>query len=168
VPGAQVSMLVQGAPLAVVPTDPVWMQPFLRWSAGGALERAGSQDNPLIVEMLALAGLPHQHDETPWCSAAMNAAMYESGLRGTGRANARSWEAWGEKLAKPRIGCVAVLWRDTPSSGHGHVALWLGDVPGSQMVLLGGNQANAVSVQLYPRGRLLSYRWPDDGCLVGA
>jgi uncharacterized protein (TIGR02594 family) len=157
-----------GAPLTSVPREPVWLDSFVRWAGMGVLERPGVADHPLILEMHAGVGLPNAHDETPWCSSSMNAAMLEAGLKGTGRANARSWEAWGAHLAKPRFGCVAVLWRESVHSGHGHVAVWLGEVAGSQMVLLGGNQSDAVRVALYPRNRLLSYRWPDAGSLRGA
>ncbi|HMI94486.1 MAG TPA: TIGR02594 family protein [Polyangiales bacterium] len=148
-----------------MPQSPLWLASLGRWMDAGVLERAGSADHPLIVEMIKRVGLAARHDETPWCSAAMNAAVEESGLSGTRRANARSWEAWGERLAEPRFGCIAVLWRGTPNSGQGHVACWLGEVPGGQMALLGGNQHNRVGVSLYPRARLLSFRWPDEECL---
>lgn len=159
------TLILDAPSLVEVPQTALWLQSMLRWSELGVLERRGNADHPLIVEMLERVGHPHEHDETPWCSAAMNAAMDEAGLGGTGRANARSWEAWGERLARPRFGCITVLWRDTPSSGHGHVACWVGDLPGGQMLLWGGNQHNRACIAPYPHGRLLSFRWPDQSCL---
>lgn len=159
-------MLIRdAAPLLAVPDRPLWLDSFVRWASMGVLERSGPDlDHPIILEMLQRVGLSGRHDETPWCSAAMNAAMDECGIGGTGSAKARSWEDWGERLAKPRFGCVAVLWRESERGPFGHVACWLGDVAGgAQQVLLGGNQSNAVSVALYPRHRVLSYRWPDAG-----
>lgn len=160
-------MIRDAAPLLAVPDQPLWLDSFVRWASMGVLERPGpTADHPLIVEMLRRVGLPGQHDETPWCSAAMNAAMDECGVGGTGRATARSWEAWGQRLQRPRFGCIAVLWREREHGPHGHVACWLGDVAGgAQQVLLGGNQSNAVCVSLYPRHRVLSYRWPDASCV---
>lgn len=150
-------------PLAAAPTEPLWLASFVRWAAMGVLERPGPDaDHPLIVEMLRRVRQPNQHDETPWCSAAMNAAMDECGIGGTGSAAARSWEDWGQRLPKPRFGCVAVLWREKEQGPYGHVACWLGEVAGgAQMVLLGGNQGDRVGVALYPRHRVLSHRWPD-------
>jgi uncharacterized protein (TIGR02594 family) len=158
-------------PLIAVPTRPLWLDSFARWKDMGVLERAGTADHPLIVELLALAGMPTelQHDSTAWCGSSMNGAMLEAGMRGPrGPAKARNWEEWGAHLDKPRYGCVAVLWRDSLASGLGHVACWLDDAPGDNMLLLGGNQGDRVHVAQYPRNRLLSFRWPDESCLIGA
>jgi hypothetical protein len=55
---------------------------------------------------------------------------------------------------------VAVLQRGADSS-QGHVAFWIG-AKGDRVLLLGGNQGNAVSVAAYPVFRVLGYRWPVD------
>lgn len=158
-------MIRDAEPLLAVPELPLWVDSFVRWASIGVLERPGpNADHPLIVEMLRRVGLPPhaQHDETAWCSAAMNAAMDECGIGGTGSSMARSWESWGARLQRPRFGCLAVLWRDREFGKFGHVACWLGEVAGgAQQVLLGGNQSDQVGVALYPRHRVLSYRWPD-------
>lgn len=159
-------MIRDAAPLLSVPEQPLWIDSFVRWASLGVLERAGAADHPLIVEMLQRVGLPGQHDETAWCSAAMNAAMDECGISGTGSAKARSWESWGKRLERPRFGCVVVLWREREFGPFGHVACWLGEVAGgAQQVLLGGNQNDRVGVALYPRHRVLSYRWPDNSVI---
>jgi uncharacterized protein (TIGR02594 family) len=162
------ALLLIPPPLLAVPDRAVWLDVLDHWSELGVLEQPGpNHDHPLIVELLRRVHVPAGmlHDETAWCSAGMNGAMDASGLRGTGSAAARSWEHWGVRLQEPRIGCVAVLWRGAPSSGTGHVAAWLGDI-GHQMVLRGCNQNNRACLALYPRDRLLSYRWPDESCLV--
>lgn len=84
--------------------------------------------------------------------------MAQANIKGTGRANARSWLKWeGKPVGGPVYGCVVVLSRP-PKPGHGHVA-WVGEDATNPM-LLGGNQGNAVSLRRYPRGRILDFRWP--------
>lgn len=100
-------------------------------------------------------------DETPWCAAFANAMLAEAGIRGTDRANARSFERWGEAVADPREGDIVVFWRTDPSSWKGHVGFFVrfevrGDRSG--VVVVGGNQSNAVSEAWYPISRLLAFR----------
>lgn len=164
------SLLLIPPPLQRVPDRAVWLDVLAHWADLGVLEQPGpKRDHPLIVELLRRCHVAPAllHDETAWCSAGMNGAMDASGLRGTGSAAARSWEHYGTRLQEPRYGALAALWRDSPSSPHGHIAAWLGDI-GNQMVLFGGNQHNRAGVALYPRARLLSFRWPDETCLIKA
>jgi lysozyme family protein len=70
----------------------------------------------------------------------------------------RSYLAWGEPLAQPRTGAIAVLSRGADPS-LGHVGFLIG-LTSSDAILLGGNQADAVSVAAFPRSRLLDLRWP--------
>lgn len=134
------------------------MQLVLKIAASrlGTREQAGLKDNPWIVALLAAVGLRNEHDETAWCSAFMNWVMRQAGLQGTGSAAARSWLAWGVPLAVPVVGCVVVFKRD-PNPAQGHVALFLADL-GDTLLVLGGNQGNAVSVAEYPKERMLGYR----------
>jgi uncharacterized protein (TIGR02594 family) len=144
-----------------VPADPSWLT--VARGELGVREVAGKADNPRIEEYLRTVTRLHDPaDETPWCSAFVNWCVEHSGLVGTGRANARSWLRWGLPIATPRIGCVVVLWRQARASTKGHVAFLVGRGPGPVLQLLGGNQANAVSVRAYPRSRVLGYRWPND------
>lgn len=71
---------------------------------------------------------------------------------------ARSYLKWGEALAEPRVGAIAVFSRGS-NPAEGHVGFWLGETEDS-IVLLGGNQGNAVSVARYAKARLLGLRWP--------
>ncbi|WP_296205062.1 glycosyl hydrolase 108 family protein, partial [uncultured Hyphomicrobium sp.] len=74
---------------------------------------------------------------------------------------ARSYLAWGEALAEPRMGAVAVFSRGSDPA-LGHVGFWLGESDGD-VVLLGGNQGNQVSVVRYSKERLIGLRWPHAG-----
>jgi uncharacterized protein (TIGR02594 family) len=135
-----------------------WMA-FAFGEVGQHEVKGTSANNPRIQEYLAAASLPHDPDETPWCSAFVNWCMKQAGIQGTGRANARSWLSWGPCLAKPTYGAVTILWRDKRNGAKGHVAFYTGERQGS-LVLLGGNQDNQVKIKDYGSGRLLGYRWP--------
>jgi uncharacterized protein (TIGR02594 family) len=133
---------------------PPWM-PFALAHLGEK-EIPGTQDNVHVVEWLKGTGILHPDDETPWCSAFVNACMREAGVVGTGKANARSWLHWGRELAAPEFGCVAVFSRP-PSPANGHVAFYVGETK-TTIWVIGGNQNNRVCFAEYPRARLLSYR----------
>lgn len=128
----------------------------------GVAEIRGAQDHPRIMQYFKTVRGNWQHDEVPWCSAAVNCWVTEAGVKGTGRANARSWSDWGNSLTSPIVGCVVVLWREDPRSAKGHVGFYAGVDPSdpNRFMLLGGNQGNRVSVKSYPKNRVLSYRWP--------
>ncbi|MDQ8697259.1 TIGR02594 family protein [Hyphomicrobium sp. LHD-15] len=93
-----------------------------------------------------------------WCDAFCGACLERAGLRATRSLMARSYLKWGEAIAEPRIGAIAVFSRGT-NPAEGHVGFWLGETEDS-IVLLGGNQGNAVSVARYAKARLLGLRWP--------
>jgi uncharacterized protein (TIGR02594 family) len=132
------------------------------WRALGETERAGTRENPRIVAFFRDVGHPDVvRDEVAWCAAYVGACLERSGISSTRSLLARSYLKWGTALTEPRIGAIAVLSRGS-DAGKGHVGFWLGETDDS-VVLLGGNQKNAVSVARYPKGRLLALRWPDAG-----
>jgi len=132
------------------------------WRAFGETERAGTRENPRIVAFFRDVGHPEVvRDEVAWCAAYVGACLERTGIPSTRSLLARSYLKWGAALAEPRIGAIAVLSRGS-DPGKGHVGFWLGETDDS-VVLLGGNQRNAVSVARYPKSRLLALRWPDAG-----
>lgn len=102
-------------------------------------------------------------EEVPWCSAFVNWCIEQSELGGTKSARAVSWLKWGRTLAKPRLGCIVVLWRSA-NPEEGHVGFYWGE-EGDRILLLGGNQQNAVNIQRYARSKVRNqgYRWPEEG-----
>ena len=129
----------------------------------GQREVTGSGDNPRIVEYHRSTRLDldlAQHDETHWCSSFANWCVERSGYAGTDSAAAVSWLSWGKPLKKPRRGCITVLSR---KGGH-HVGFFVrSDRPSAesaQLLLLGGNQGDAVSIDSYDLGRVIGYRVP--------
>ncbi len=130
------------------------------WREFGQAERPGARANPRIVALFRDAGHPKvARDEVAWCAAYVGACLERAGIPSTRSLMARSYLSWGERLTEPRVGAVAVFSRGR-SVALGHVGFWLGEA-GSDVVLLGGNQGNAVSVVRYPRSRLLDLRWPE-------
>ncbi len=95
--------------------------------------------------------------EFAWCDAFAGAMLERSGTRATGSLRARSYLAWGSSIDVPRLGAIAVLSRGTDPA-LGHVGFLVGETDAG-LVLLGGNQSNAVTVAAFERSRLLSLRW---------
>ena len=117
------------------------------------------ESNPRITAYHAGTNIQGYDDKASWCSSFVNWVLAQSGIKGTGSALARSWLDWGEPLEAPLPGCIAVLWRDDPTSWKGHVGFWLREDT-AEVHLLGGNQLEAVREHTYPRLCVLGYRWP--------
>lgn len=137
----------------------------------GVAESPGSLTTPRINEYFraAIHSEPEEGDELPWCSAFANWVMETSGFEGTHHLAARSWETWGDRLADPRAGAVAVFSRSDPANPRaGHVAFLVEPPRNGEVQVLGGNQGNRVCKSSYPidgvkdgtRYKLLSLRWP--------
>lgn len=96
-------------------------------------------------------------DEVPWCAAFVGAMLEQAGIRSTRFESAKSYLDWGVKLTGPVYGCVVVFARD----GGGHVGFVTAVTPDGRLAVLGGNQANMVSVAGFATDRVVGYRWPD-------
>jgi uncharacterized protein (TIGR02594 family) len=139
---------------------PAWYRLARREMKDGTEEIPGATEhNPRILEYHASVTGGFDENEIPWCSSFVNWCMEQSDIKGTDSAKARSWEKWGKKLSKPKRGAVAVFWRESKSSGKGHVGFFV-EENSTHVSVLGGNQGDRVSVDKYPKARLLSYRWP--------
>lgn len=137
----------------------------------GVLEIPGPKDEERIVLYHTFTTLKAQDDETSWCAAFVNyceaqANGYETGeewiaahLHGAGQANARSLLRYGQAADKPKVGDIVVYWRESKTSWKGHVGYVFAPDDGFGNVLtLGGNQGNRVSIKPYPQSRVLGYR----------
>lgn len=122
----------------------------------GQKEIPGNKDNPRIQEYLKEGGLPNYHDETPWCASFVNWCLNQIGIKGTGKANARSFENWGNPTKEYVKGAIVVLSRTSdPSLGHvGFLADW----DSTSITLLGGNQSDKVCYSKFPKTRIVSMR----------
>jgi uncharacterized protein (TIGR02594 family) len=117
------------------------------------------RSNPRITAYHANTSIAGYDDKASWCSSFVHWCLAQAGVAGTGSALARSWLDWGEPLAEPRPGCIAVLWRESPDSWKGHVGFYLRH-DAAQVWLLGGNQLGRVCENAYPLACVLAYRWP--------
>lgn len=123
----------------------------------GEREVPGAQHNPLIVtwwKAIWRGGI--KDDETAWCSAFVGACFETNGIKSTRFEGASSWLKWGRPLLRPEYGCVVVFIRP----GGYHVGFVVGQTPGGHLLVLGGNQGNAVCIQAFSRLAVVGYRWP--------
>ena len=126
------------------------------------------RDDAEILRFFKEAGHPEVHSsEEAWCAAFTGAMLSRAGCKPSGSLMARSYEGYGESLNSPCVGCIAVLWRGSPHSSLGHVGFVV-EAGGDFIKLLGGNQgaAGVVSIETFPKDRVLSYRWPKTGVLA--
>jgi uncharacterized protein (TIGR02594 family) len=139
--------------------QPRWLA--TAWAELGQREVEGASDNARIRAFFRDVGQPVSlHDEVAWCAAFVGACIERAGLASTRSLMARSYLRWGAALSEGRFGAVAVLSRGSDPSA-GHVGFLLGETAG-HVVLLGGNQGDAVSVAAFPKTRLLGFRWPQE------
>jgi uncharacterized protein (TIGR02594 family) len=143
---------------------------------GQVVELPGEDHSPFIQWCHESCGFgPNTPDEVPWCSSFLNRIAWMLRCPRSKSAMARSWLEVGEPVTnEPVIGWdVVVLQRgggDQPGpdvlDAPGHVGLFAGfnsftDRGGNarnQILVLGGNQSNAVSIRPYPLERVLGVR----------
>lgn len=119
-----------------------------------------TKHDPRVMEYHGSVGGNINTDETPWCSSFVNWVMKKAGKGGTNSAMAISWKKYGEKLDRPAYGAIAVIDWDGPGPGwKGHVGFVVGK-KGNSILMLGGNQANAVNVKSFPKSKIVAYVVP--------
>lgn len=136
-------------------TEPKWILEARRYI--GEREIKGKEHNPLILQMwkdIKRGGI--KDDETPWCAAFVGAVLERVQIKSTRFESAKSYLGWGEPLLKPAYGCVVVFNRD----GGGHVGFVVGQTTTGDLLVLGGNQNDAINIRSFPRSRAVGYRWP--------
>lgn len=129
----------------------------------GVKERRGKKHHTAILRYLAtttLGNWARSRDETPWCSAFVNACELKGGHPGTGSALASSWRTYGQKVELDdfELGDILVIKhkrgrdRSTGSRRGFHVGYpyrftrrWV--------LMLGGNQSDAVNFKRFSRRR---------------
>lgn len=93
----------------------------------------------------------------PWCGAFMAGVFRKVGISLPARyASAAGWLEWGTRLDTPTRGCVVVFSRQ----GGGHVGIVVGRDQRDRLIVLGGNQGDAVTEAPFDRSRVTGFRWP--------
>jgi uncharacterized protein (TIGR02594 family) len=135
----------------------------------GVRETAGTASNPLVLAMLRLDQSWPTEDAVPWCSAFLNFVCWLLRVPRSKSLAARSWLQVGKVVAiadaVPGFD-VVVLQRGSGKQpgpdviqAPGHVGFYAGLSEDKQHVLLlGGNQGDAVSVAQFPIARVLGIR----------
>ena len=123
----------------------------------GTKEIPGAKHEPKILQWwkaIKRGGI--KTDEVPWCAAFVGGCLEAVGIVSSRFESAKSYTAWGRKLMSPLPGCVVVFERN----GGGHVAFLLGQDKSGNLVCIGGNQGNAVTVAPFAKLRAIGYFWP--------
>ena len=123
----------------------------------GMAEIPGKQHNPTIQNWLRTLKAWWADDETPWCGTFVahccrtaNRDIPKDWFR------ALAWAEAGERLTAPAYGCIAVFSR----TGGGHVGFVVGRDRAGNLMILGGNQGNKVSIAKFSKDRVVAYVWP--------
>ena len=86
----------------------------------------------------------------------MNACLERAGIRSARSDSSRSYLAFGDALKDPAYGCIVTFSR----TGGGHVGFVVGKTESGQLMVLGGNQSDAVNIKAFGTDRVTGYRWP--------
>ena len=92
-------------------------------------------------------------DKTPWCAAFVNYCLEVSGVGGTNNATAYSFKSWGVSSFNPQFGVIAIM-------NYSHVGFVIGQNKDGRIVILGGNQNNAINLSPNAMNNVLKYVYP--------
>ncbi len=132
----------------------------------GIKETAGASSNPAVLAMLRLDNASIQDDQTPWCSAFVNYIAWLLRLPRSKSLAARSWLLVGTPVTHIEDAIVGfdvvILNRGGAQDASviaapGHVGFFAG-MEGREVLLLAGNQGDAVSLGRFDQDRILGIR----------
>jgi uncharacterized protein (TIGR02594 family) len=138
---------------------PLWLQAGLKLI--GVKETLGVRDNSTIIDWAKDEGgsiaRTYTHDSIPWCALFANHCLTKAGLKGTESLWALDFAGqWPSvKLLGPAVGAFAPMLRD----GGGHIGIVVGKDQHGNIMLLGGNQSDAVNIKPFAKGRLNKGLW---------
>ena len=156
------SNLAETAPTAAKEIQrPLWLQAGMSYI--GTKEVPGAKDSKVIIDWAKDEGgdiaQEYTHDSIPWCALFANMALTKASLKGTETLWALDFAGnWPSvKLTGPAVGAFAPMLR----SGGGHIGIVVGQDQHSNIMLLGGNQSDAVNIKPFTRSRLnKGFWWP--------
>ena len=94
---------------------------------------------------------------TLWCATFMKFVLERSGYSGTGSDAAKSFASYGQRIAGPQVGAIAVM---TRGKNGGHVGIVSGFDGSGNPIIISGNHGHRVGEGVYPRGRIYAYVLP--------
>lgn len=131
----------------------------------GVKEVKGLSNNPIIMDMARNIGVSdiYTADETAWCALFINHLIRLSGkplldTKGDkyNLLRAKALITWGYSvpLSQAKLGDVVIINRD----GGGHVFLLIAFTKSGNLIGLGGNQSNMVSIAEFDKDRVIAVR----------
>lgn len=144
-------------------TDPSWLTIAKKYL--GEKEIKGPHHNPHILRWAKSLATGISDDEVPWCGTYVGGVLREDGRAIVANpASARAWEKVKVRLDRPAVGAIVVFWREKPTGWKGHVGFVVGRDRAGNIMVLGGNQGDTVSIKPYartgPNSRVVGYFWP--------
>ena len=142
-------------------SDPNWL--MIARSYIGLAEIPGKEHSPTIAGWLTGLKAWWRDDETPWCGVFVAECMRASAIELPKHwYRAKGWLDWGVPIAVPIVGCVVVYER----KGGGHVGIVVGKDQRGNLMTLGGNQGNKVSIMPFALERAIGFRFPQESLPV--
>ncbi len=142
---------------------PLWLEAGIKLL--GTKEGAGALDNPVVIDWAKEEGgdiaKEYTHDSIPWCALFANHILTHVGLKGTETLWALDFAGkWPSvQLPGPAVGAFAPMVR----SGGGHITVVTGKDQRGNIMGLGGNQSDAVTIAPFAVSRLnKGFWWPKD------
>lgn len=123
----------------------------------GTEEIQGEKNEPRVLKWWKLIRMNYTSDEIAWCAAYVGGVLEEIEIASTRSAWALDYKHWGQ-ACDLTFGAIAVFRRES----GGHVGFVMGADARGNLMILGGNQGNAVNIAPYPRANLVATRWPKD------
>lgn len=122
----------------------------------GEKEAPGTTRNGFISQMIDKWFRRGADDsDTAWCAIWLSEMVQRSGgTPPTASFRAKNWAIWGTETA-PETGSIAVLKRG-PNAFH--VTVVVRQLPNGDLVCLGGNQKDSVSIATYPKAAIYAIR----------
>lgn len=140
---------------AAVIIEPQWLTEARRHE--GVTEIKGPKHNGTILGWLSSLRAWWKEDETPWCGVFVANCINVCGVPLPKYwMRAKDWLGRGVSVAAPCVGAVVVFTRD----GGGHVGFVVGKDARGNLMVLGGNQGDAVNIKPFAVSRAAGYRWP--------
>jgi uncharacterized protein (TIGR02594 family) len=142
------------------------ISPWLTWliKNQGQKEITGPKHNPWIVDLFKHTSYKTNKDETPWCAACINAALENTGYKGTGSAAAKSFDNFGSH-SQLKPGAIITL---RHANGGRHVTCLHHIIDRNHIACIGGNQNNQLKISIYNiagnasgHDALVGCRWPE-------
>ncbi len=138
----------------------------------GQAEIRGKRSNPFILRIINWL-LPNEKDdsEVAWCAIYIAYKLYKLNVidlkfinkHGAKLASTRYWiQLLEQREGDPRIGDIAILWRESIESWKGHITVisdW--NLNDKYFIGTGGNQRNRVGSDLFNKDRVLKICKPE-------